>query len=143
MSLIYETENFILESHEKPEISREEWWHIKISPKKDFSDRTKLSNTEAIELMMFTIVSWKAFIKGMNKRWIDIWRINYQENWNWKPHLHIHLYWRAKTAKIQKYWDPLTPWNKEEFIKLNEDDIFEIRKEIITLIKSNEYLTKN
>ena len=140
MAKIYETENFILESHEKPEISREEWWHIKISPKVDVSDRTELSKELAIELMMFSIICWKAFKIWMLKNWIDIWRINYQENWNWKPHLHIHLYWRAKTAKIQKYWDPLTPWNKIDFEKLNKKDILDIKNEIEILIETWEYL---
>lgn len=140
MAIIYETKNFILESHEKPEISREEWGHIKISPKKNFVDRTELSKDEAIELMMFTIVSWIAFKKWMKKRWVEIWRINYQDNWNWKPSLHIHLYWRAINAKIQKYWDPVIPWNKKEFIKLDDNDIFEIKKEIELLIESWEYL---
>lgn len=135
MALIYEIENFILESHEKPEISREEWWHIKISPKVDVSDRTELTEELAKELMLFSIVCWKAFKKWMKKRWIEIWRINYQENWNWKPHLHIHLYWRAITAEKQKYWEPLTPWYRKWFKKLNELDILEIQKEIKILIK--------
>ena len=35
MAKIYETKNFIVESHEKPEVDRTEGGHIKISPKKD------------------------------------------------------------------------------------------------------------
>ena len=139
MAIIYETKNFILESHEKPEISREEWWHIKISPKIDVSDRTKLNDELAVELMLFSIICGKAFKKWMKNRGIKIWRINYQENWNWKPHLHIHLYWRAITAKIQKYWDPLIPWHKEWFEKLEELDILEIQKEIKKLIKNYDF----
>jgi len=135
MALIYEIKNFILESHEKPEISREEWGHIKISPKVDVSDRTNLSEDLAKELMLFSIICWKAFKIAMKNRWVEIWRINYQENWNWKPHLHIHLYWRATTAIKQKYWTPLIPWNKEQYKKLNNLDILEIQKEIKKLIK--------
>ena len=139
MAIIYKTKNFILESHERPEVSREEWGHIKISPKVDVSDRTELPDELAKELMIFSIISWKAFKNWMKKRWVEIWRINYQENWNWKPHLHIHLYWRAITAKIQKYWEPLKPWNKPEFEKLDNLDIIEIQKEIEKLIKNYDF----
>lgn len=130
MAFIYETDNFILESHEKPEISREEWWHMKISPKRDIVDRTELTKEEAIDLVLFTINIWKAYKIAMKNRWIEIWRINYQDNWNWKPHFHIHIYWRAINAINQKYWEPLIPWNKDEYIKLNNDDILEIKKQI-------------
>ena len=42
---IYETENFILESHDSPHVSREDWGHIKISPKFEIKDRTgKMEN---------------------------------------------------------------------------------------------------
>lgn len=143
MTLIYETLNFTLESHEKPEIDRLEWWHIKINPKKIVIDRTFLSPKEAIELARFTIISWKAFISGMKKRWINIWRINYQDNWNWKPELHIHLYGRAIDAKIQKYWDPIIPWYKTSFKPLDKEDIKEIRKECEKLFNQEEFSDKN
>ena len=38
MVQIYESKNFIIESHERPEIDRLEGGHIKISPKKNYSD---------------------------------------------------------------------------------------------------------
>lgn len=143
MVLIYETQNFTLESHESPEIDRLEWWHIKINPKKVVVDRTFLSPKEAIELARFTIIAWKAFVSWMKKRWVNIWRINYQDNWNWKPELHIHLYWRAIDAKIQKYWDPIIPWHKEFFKPLNNEDIQEIRNECEKLFNLEEFSDKN
>ncbi len=42
MAIIYKTENFILESHERPEIDRLEGGHVKISPKENVEDRTFL-----------------------------------------------------------------------------------------------------
>ena len=48
MAIIYKTKNFILESHEKPEIDRLEGGHIKISPKKDVEDRSKLTPKQAL-----------------------------------------------------------------------------------------------
>jgi len=62
MTLIYESKNFTLESHENPEIDRLEGGHIKINPKVRVRDRTFLSPKQAIELMRFTIVAGKAMI---------------------------------------------------------------------------------
>ena len=100
MAIIYETENFTLESHEYPEVDRLDWWHLKINPKIPVEDRSFLSPRQSIELMRFTTISWLAMKQWMAKRWVKIWRINYQDNWNRKPELHIHLYGRAIDAKI-------------------------------------------
>ncbi|MEI7478307.1 MAG: hypothetical protein WCJ81_07675 [bacterium] len=62
MTLIYETKNFTLESHENPEIDRLEGGHIKINPKVLIVDRTLLSSKLAIELMRFTIVAGRAMV---------------------------------------------------------------------------------
>ena len=80
---------------------------------------------------------------GMKKQGVEIGRINYQDNGNWKPHLHIHLYCRALDAKIQKYGDPITPGHKEGFMPLNKEDINIVRKEIETLLSSPEFSNKN
>lgn len=100
MSLIFETTNFIVESHEKPEIDRIEGGHIKISPKVEIEDRALLTPEQAIELMRLTIVMGIAMKEGMKRSGVNIGRINYQDNGNWTPHLHIHLYGRAIDAKI-------------------------------------------
>jgi len=72
MTFIYETPNFILESHEKPEVDRLEGGHCKISPKVPVEDRTKLTQKQAIELMRFTIASGKAIKQAMGKIGVHI-----------------------------------------------------------------------
>ncbi len=139
---IYETENFILESKEKPEISREEGGHIVISPKREIKDRTELIPKEAVELMRFTIISGKAFKSAMGKQGVEISRINYQENGNWNPRLHIHLYGRAKDAKSQKFGEPFAPGNKPGYKQLTQDDVELIRFEIEELFKREEFNDK-
>jgi diadenosine tetraphosphate (Ap4A) HIT family hydrolase len=139
MAIIYETKNFILESHEQPEIDRREGGHMKISPKRDIVDRTELRPNEAIELMRFTIVAGKAMVIGMAKSGITIGRINYQDNGNWKPHFHIHLYGRAIDAKVQKFGEPLIPEHQTGFNKLNDGDISAIKSEIDLLFNSKDY----
>jgi len=142
MALIYETPNFTVESNEKPEVDRLDGGHIKISPKQDFSDRTELSPKLAIELMRLTIIAGKAMKSGLKKQGIEIGRINYQENGNWKPHLHIHLYGRAIEAVQQKYGDPIIPGHKETYVPLNQQDIQYIQEEIEKLLLQDEFSDK-
>jgi len=139
MARIYETTHFTLESHEHPEIDRLEWGHIKINPKRPVKDRTWLNPEEAIELMRFTIVAGKAMMAGMKQQGVEIGRINYQDNGNWKPELHIHLYGRATTATIQRYWDPLTPWHQPSFQALTPKDQEAIAKECDRLFALDEF----
>ncbi|MCA9459286.1 MAG: HIT domain-containing protein [Nanoarchaeota archaeon] len=139
MALIFETENFILESHERPEISREEGGHIKISPKKKISDRSELNPKEAIEFMRLSIVSGIAMKKAMRKNGIQIDRINYQDNGNWKANFHLHLYGRAVGAKMQKLGEPIIPGHKKEYQSLNEKEILDIKTEIEILFSLEKY----
>ena len=139
MAKIYETKNFIVESHECPEVDRREGGHIKISPKGDYSDRTELNSQEAIELMRLTIVSGKAVKRAMKKIGVEIGRINYQENGNWKPHLHVHLYCRAVAATMQKFGDPITPGHRDEYQPLSQEDIKLIQAEVEDLFSREEY----
>ncbi len=92
--------------------------------------------------------------KVMNEHGVDIGRINYQENGNWsvfKPegsHLAIHLYGRAKSAKIQKYGDALNfPHPKTGFYDKNkpltEEDIDGIKNEIENLLQQAKYINFN
>ncbi len=153
MTLIYETENFIVKAVEKPHIDRSDGGHIKITPKIRYSIRQELSPRQAIELMRLTIVVGEAMTKVMNGHGVDISRINYQDNGNWSvfkpegPYLHIHVYGRAKSAKIQKYGQACYFPHKEEkpeyyenFKPLTKEDVEDIKKEIARLLKENKYL---
>lgn len=139
MALIYETENFMVESHERPEVDRLDGGHIKISPKKPIVDRTKLTPRQAIEIMRLTIVAGKAMKDGLLKRGIKLGRINYQDNGNWTPHFHIHLYGRAIDARFQKFGEPVIPGHKKDFKQLDRKDISAIREEIIRLFKEKKF----
>ncbi len=82
MVLIFETENFIIKSFDKPHVDRDEGGHIIIYPKERFINRQELSSKQAIELMRLTIVVGEAMTKVMNEHGVDIGRINYQDNGN-------------------------------------------------------------
>jgi hypothetical protein len=100
--------------------------------------------------MKLTIIVGEAMEVALNRRGIDIGRINYQDNGNWGlfkpqgPYLHIHLYGRAKSAAVQKFGHALNLPRRETgfydaFQALNDGDIEEIRMEIEKLVSSEKY----
>lgn len=156
MALIYETTNFNVEAVEKPHITRTDGGHIKISPKQRVLNRQSITPQQATELMRLTVLIGEAMTTALNKRGIDIGRLNYQDNGNWtvfKPegsYLHIHLYGRAKSAKIQPYGQACYFPHREEkpeFYEqnepLNKEDIKAIQEEINILKTQEKYNNAN
>lgn len=151
MATIFETKNFIVESHEKPFVNRTDGGHIRIKIKDlSISDRTKLNTEQAIELMRLTMIVGEAFETAMNKRGIPVVKINYQDMGNWaaktntKPYLHIHVFGRSKDAIKQPWPESVYLPDRgtgfyEGFEPLNNDDRFEILKEIELISKENKY----
>lgn len=148
--LIHETPHFRVLAQDKPHVDRADGGHIIILPKVRVKDRTCLSPLMAKELMKLTMIVGEAMATALNRRGIDIGRINYQDNGNWGvfkpegPYLHIHLYGRAKSAKIQKYGEALHLPQRHTgfydlFEPLNDGDIAEIRNEIERLFLTPKY----
>jgi len=110
-------------------------------------DRTRLSREQAIELVKLTMVAGEAMKAVLTRAGIDIGRINYQDNGNWRHELHVHLYGRARGATIQTYGHALAfPPTREAFMRemgdlepLSEDDIRDLRAEIERLLGSEKY----
>jgi diadenosine tetraphosphate (Ap4A) HIT family hydrolase len=149
--LIYETKNFIVESHEKPFISRTDGGHIRIRVKDDsITDRTKLDPKTAIELMRLTMLIGTAMETAMNNLDVPVVKINYQDmgNWAWKtntkPFLHIHVFGRASNA-IKQVWPESVYLPDRDtgfydgFEPLNNEDIEEIKKQITIVLQDNKY----
>lgn len=147
---IFQTQNFVVETLGKPHVSRSDGGHIRISPKRRLVDRTQLTPQLAIELMRLTMVVGEAMATALNRRGVDIGRINYQDNGNWGvfnpagPHFHVHLYGRAKSAKVHKWGDACYFPQREtgyydRFEPLNDDDILEIRKDIMEIFYREKY----
>ena len=151
---IYETQNFLVETLEKPHVSRTDGGHIFISPKVRLLDRTQLSPELAIEMVRLTMIAGEAMATALNRKGIDIGRINYQDNGNWGvfkpegPELHVHLYGRAKSAVVQKYGEALSfPQPSTSYYDscepLSDEDIGDIRKEIELIFEREEYQDHN
>ena len=154
MALVYKSLNFLVETVEKPLVTRMDGGHISITPKVRLDNRTLLTPKLAIELMYLTMLIGEAMTKGLINRGIDIGRINYQDNGNWGvfkpegPYLHVHLYGRARSAKFQKYGEACSfPFREsgfyDDFEPLNDEDIKEITDQINLLLKTDKYSLSN
>ncbi len=153
--IISETDNFIVETHEKPFVSRNDGGHIRIKIKDEsITDRTKLSPKTAKELMRLTMVVGEAFEKAMNCRGIPVIKINYQDMGNWaykrgeKPFLHIHVFGRAKNSIKQPFPESVYLPDRstgfyDGFEPLDDEDVMEIRKQIQVVEKQEKYNLEN
>jgi len=147
MPLIYETPNFTISTPDQPHVSRADGGHMIINPKVTVEDRTHLSRALAIELMKLTMVAGEAMKTVMTRNGIDIGRINYQDNGNWRHELHVHLYGRARNATLQTYGHPLAlPPTAQAFREqmgnlepLRQQDIAGLNAEITRLLASDKY----
>lgn len=128
MTTIFESINFIVEPHPRPEVDRLDGGHIVINPKVKIEDRQQLTPDQAKELMRLTILVGEAMKRYYKTLGIELHRINYQDNGNWRPEQHYHLYGRAKTAKYQKAGDPIIPGHKDGYQLLNSEDIAGLQK---------------
>ncbi|MEN9784447.1 MAG: hypothetical protein RJA24_1790 [Pseudomonadota bacterium] len=147
MAVIYEAQHFVLRTLDHPHVSRADGGHIVIDPKYAVEDRTRLTREQAIELVKLTMVGGEAMKTVLTRKGIDIGRINYQDNGNWRAELHVHLYGRARGATLQPWGHALAfPPTREAFRRemgnlepLREDDIVELRAEITRLLASEKF----
>lgn len=151
MAEIYQTKNFIVESHERPFVSRTDGGHIRIRTKDtSIHDRTQLAPTVAIELMRLTMIIGEAMEKGLIHRGIKVVKVNYQDMGNWaykkgeKPFLHVHIFGRSRDAKYQVFPESVYLPTREsgfydKFEPLTKEDIIEIQKQIEILVKLKKY----
>lgn len=156
MLKVFETENFVVEQLDKPHISRNDGGHIRICPKQKVADRTKLSPKLAIEYMRLSMAAGQAMAKVLNKKGIDVGRINYQDNGNWSvfspegSYFHVHLYGRAKSSKIQKWGEMVflperkdESWFFDKLEPLSKEDTEDIKEEMEKIFKEEKYQDKN
>lgn len=152
MAVIFESENFLVQSAEAPLVDRMDGGHLTIDPKFTASTRQDLTPSQAIELMRLTMVAGEAMAIVMNEHGVDVGRINYQDNGNWSvfkpagPQLHYHLYGRARSAVHQPYGQTLHMPHKDEHPEIYQglqpltgDDVRAIRKNMIGLFQQTKY----
>lgn len=155
MAIFYETENFIVESHEQPFVSRQDGGHVRIRVKdKNVTDRTRLEPKVAIELMRLTMIVGEALEKAMNIRGVPVVKINYQDMGNWAfktgdtPFLHIHVFGRASNSTKQIWPESVYLPDRgtgfyDNFEPLNVEDISEIKNQIELIESKEKYQLKN
>ncbi len=150
MALIYETNNFILESFETPHVSREEGGNIRILPKRKMKSRGEMTIEEAKDFIRLTMIVDEAYPLAMKEVGIDIIRLNYQDMGNWaykknqEPNFHMHIYGRVTTAKKQIFPEAVYLPARESgfyvgFEPLNVEDVKEIQRQIEIISKQEKY----
>jgi diadenosine tetraphosphate (Ap4A) HIT family hydrolase len=143
---VFEARHFTIVVPARPHVSRPDGGHLIINPKVTVPDRTALNREQAVELVKLTMVAGAAMQTVLPRRGVDIWRINYQDNGNWRPELHVHLYGRAKSSTMQPYGHflsiPLTAAafkQQPDLEPLNAEDIAALRAEIERLLATEKY----
>ncbi len=146
--LIVESQHFTILTPEHPHVSRGDGGHLIINPRVAVEDRTQLDRERAVELMKLTMVAGAAMKTVLTQRGIDIGRINYQDNGNWRHELHVHLYGRARSATLQPYGQYLAlPLTAQAFKAqaplqpLTDDDVAALKTEITRLLATAKYQT--
>jgi diadenosine tetraphosphate (Ap4A) HIT family hydrolase len=107
MAVIFETDKFLVASHDQPHHDRNNGGHAKVSPKVRYGDRTEMPLDLYTAMMQLVVVVGEAITTVMRKKGVDVVRINYQDNGNWayfpnvmrEPHIHEHLYVRSSNEK--------------------------------------------
>ena len=145
--LVFELRHFVVTSPEQPHVSRADGGHLIIHPRVMVEDRTHLSGEQAVELVKLTMVAGEAMRTVLGRKGIDLGRINYQDNGNWRPELHVHLYGRARNATLQPFGHALAfPPTAAAFRAqmgslepLHETDAQEISAEMMRLLGTGKY----
>jgi diadenosine tetraphosphate (Ap4A) HIT family hydrolase len=161
MPVIFETDKYVVVGHEQPHHDRNNGGHAKVSPKKKYSDRTKMPMDLYVGLMQLVTITGEAITNVMRSKGVDVVRINYQDNGNWsyfpdmkkEPHIHIHLYVRSNNevhpitdkrfksfpnalyfpyrGDVPEYYESFQPYSKE--------DCVDFRIEIKRLLETQKY----
>lgn len=147
MALIFATQHFEIITPEQPHVCRSDGGHLIINPKVAVEDRTRLTGDQAVELVKLTMVAGEAMKDVLTRSGIDIGRINYQDNGNWRHELHVHLYGRARGAKLQPYGHALAfPPTREAFLRamgdlepLTTQDVDALAAAIGALLRTEKY----
>lgn len=147
MIQVFESKHYAIVAPDQPHVGRADGGHLIINPKAPVEDRTQLTAEQAIELVKLTMVAGEAMKTVLSARGIPIGRINYQDNGNWRPELHVHLYGRARNARLQPWGHFLNfPPTKQAFLEsmgnleaLNADDAAALHAEMERLLATEKY----
>ena len=150
-NILCRTKTFDVYKMERPFIDRNEGGHLMIKSRVKVKDRTELTLEQTIEYALLSEVVGKALELGLTENGVEIGNLNWQEMGNWgvfNPNgitMHMHVFGRAKNAKIQKYGEAAKlPFRNtgfyDKFESLYPEDIAIIKnkmREIAAIAKYN------
>jgi diadenosine tetraphosphate (Ap4A) HIT family hydrolase len=144
---VFVFKHFFIDAPAHPHVARGDGGHLVIHPHVAVEDRTHLNREQAMELVKITMIAGAAMRTVMTRHGVEIGRINYQDNGNWRHELHIHLYGRARNAVRQPWGHFLQlPPTAQAFREtsfdlepLNAADVAALREEIARLLATEKY----
>lgn len=105
---ILDWEGVIVVVPDRPHISVADGGHLLVVPKRHVRDRRDLTDQEALDIFKGSRIAAEALAAAFGTDWF-----NFQENGNWSldgesdPHMHLHVYGRARTAVHQPFGEAL------------------------------------
>lgn len=134
--VVWQNDNFKVTTPSIPHICKQDGGHLIVSPQKNISSITQLSDDLLLQMYKIVAQCELALISVLAVEGIEIPFTNNQDNGNWAvfnnlpKSLHVHIYGRAKNSKKQvfgealycpnpnsRFYDsnqPLTPQNIED-----------------------------
>ncbi|MBI5398648.1 hypothetical protein HZB03_04255 [Candidatus Woesearchaeota archaeon] len=134
----------------RPHIDRKDGGHLAILPRRHMVDRSEFTREEAEEFILLSMAVGGAMYKALPSRRIKLAIINYQQNGNWSvdrhggPHLHLHLYGRARDSKHQKHGEALYfPPKGDRFYNVfkpfNKNDESALKRALFSIMLDKKY----
>jgi hypothetical protein len=94
--------------------------------------------------MVLTLVAGEAMQRVLPGCGIDLGRINYQDNGNWHPQLHVHLYGRARSAVRQPFGQALVfPRDSAAYadvMPFTSIEVAALQEEMLRLFATEKYV---
>jgi hypothetical protein len=153
--MIFETNNFFVESKKGPFVDRDEGGTLRLCCKiPGVKNRTELTPPQAVEFAWITMLTGEAYTNAMRAQGVDIIKLNYQDMGNWyykynhPEFLHLYIFGRVLGAKHQPFPEAVYLPDRSTgfyngFKELTAEDETAIRNEILRLIKTEKYNKKN
>jgi diadenosine tetraphosphate (Ap4A) HIT family hydrolase len=153
--IIHQTDHFVLTRSQRPFVDRLEGGHLRIFCKRaGVKERRDFTPEEAIDFIRLSSAAGQALERGMQKRGIDIVKINFEELGNWpfkygtELVFHEHILGRAKDAKKQIFPEAIQLPDRETgfydgFEPLNDDDLHAVRAELKAILATPKYADKS
>jgi diadenosine tetraphosphate (Ap4A) HIT family hydrolase len=153
--IIYTTDHFLLVRQPRPFVSREEGGNMRIYAKRQsIQERRDFTPAEAVDFIRLSSAAGEALQRAMNKRGVEVIKINFAELGNWAYKyghqlvFHEHIFGRVLGAKHQPYPEAVQLPDRETgfydgFEPLNDGDKQAVKAEMQVIMATPKFADKS